>query len=344
MSMSRILVAVALGIVAAGAGLVVGADEPAPKPADPGTLIVVDGGGKEQKIKAYRILTGTRHLGWLATEKPAEAPKEEKKREEKEEPDRKDRFDKPAAPSAQGPEALVLREGKKINFLAGVLTLIPLERVRTIEFDNKEETMTVRAATGARPEEDVVLTGTTAYKGINKLTLEADIDKGDAGIASLTLQGGVPRGIRGVRFPPPKVQATPAGRPAVVQTADKDIKETHKVTDLQPLYRLAGGQERLIPTLMFKKTLKLDVKTLEKITAGSADSDDNVWQVKQKDGEESTLTLLETLPVDGKPATLLGLVGRAPVGYKLFPLRRIVEIQFDAAEPPKEKEKEKEKD
>src|SRR5262249_53884203 len=154
--------------------------------------------------------------------------------------------------------------------------------------------------TGPKAEDDVTLTGTTAYKGINKLTLEADVDKGDAGIASLTYQGGVPRGnIKEVRFAAPKVQAEKAGRPAFVVTADKEVKKTIKVSDLQPLYRLASGREKVLPTLMFKKTLKVDVSKVKKIVASSDDSDDIIWQVVQKDGDDTNLTLLESMTVDG---------------------------------------------
>ena len=44
---------------------------------------------------------------------------------------------------------------------------------------------------------------------------------------------------------------------------------------------------------------------------------------------------------------LIGLVGRVPAGYKLFPIKRITAIHFDTSEEPKEeekKEKDKEKD
>ena len=57
---------------------------------------------------------------------------------------------------------------------------------------------------------------------------------------------------------------------------------------------------------------------------------ENVWQVTLKDGGDETLTLLETMPHEGKQARLLGLVGRVPVGYKLFPATAIAEITFDA--------------
>ena len=105
-----------------------------------------------------------------------------------------------------------------------------------------------------------------------------------------------------------------------------------KAADLQPLYKLADGSERLLPTLMFKKTLKLDLGKIQKLRAAEgAEGEGAEWEVKLKDGEEQTLTLLRTLPMDGKPATLEGFVGRVPAGYKLFPVHTVAEIQFDDA-------------
>ena len=99
---------------------------------------------------------------------------------------------------------------------------------------------------------------------------------------------------------------------------------------------------------MFRKTLKLDVGKLKTIVA-TGDEDDIVWQVTPRNGEESTLTLLTTTKIDGQDAELLGLVAKVPIGYKLFPLRRIVSIAFDTGEaareelPPPNVEDDKEK-
>ena len=41
-------------------------------------------------------------------------------------------------------------------------------------------------------------------------------------------------------------------------------------------------------------------------------------------------TLLPKVTLEGKPATLVGLVGRVPAGYKLFPLHVIAEVEFGA--------------
>ncbi len=286
-------------------GLTVFAADAPPSP-EPGTLLVVDAAGKKQKLKAWRFTEGVRRLGWLA---PAEAKDDHEK--------------KPKA----GPEALALRTETEIEYAEGVLTLVPLDRLRSIDFDSDKDTMTVQASGGSEP-----LVGSTKYKRINKLAIEADVDKGELGVAEVKYLGGYPRGIRGVYFPTPKAAAppTPGRRVRVVSADGKSKKATHQVVDLMPLYRLPNRAEKLLPTLMFKKTLKLDVGKIKKIVA--VGGEEGGWQVTLKDGGEETLTLLETMPFEGKSARLLGFVGRVPVGYKLIPASAVAEITFDAEE------------
>src|SRR5262249_21064182 len=151
-------------------------------------------------------------------------------------------------PAPAGPEALEFRDDNSTNFQEGVLTLIPLERIRAIDYDDNDS-VSVRVAAGDKPDADEVLSGTTKYRGVNKLTIEAEVDKGDLGVAEVKFLGGAPKGIRGVRFPPAKAPAAaPEGRLAVVTVADKR-KNVQKATDLQPLYRFADGSERLVPVL-----------------------------------------------------------------------------------------------
>ena len=222
----------------------------------------------------------------------------------------------------------------------GVVTLVPLARLRAVRFDAEKGTMTAVVAVGTKADDEVSLTGTTRYKGINKLVLEAEVDKGAAGVATLTYQGGVAKGgIRSVTFPAPKAEVGKAGRPAVVVSVDDDVKKSHPVSDLMALYRLPDGGEKVLPTLLFKKTLKLDFAKIESVAVTGDKDADAVWRVVQKDGEETSLTPVGTLTVDGRTATLLGLVGKVPAGYKLFPLRRIHTIAFDSTAGPKDKEK-----
>ncbi len=303
------------------AGLTFAAGDANPAPPNSGTLVVTDAAGKEHKVSGWSLTAGARPLGWLAP--PAKDGDGKGKAKEK---------------AAAAPQALVVREELKIHYLAGVLTLVPLERVRSVTFDKDKETMTVRVAVSDKPEEDAVLTGTTAYRGINKLTIRAEVDMGAEGVAEVTFQGGVPKGVKEVRFPAPKAEPFKPGRPAVVTTLDRDVKKTYQVSDLQALYQLRSGQEKVVSTVMFRKTLKVDLAKVKKVTAGSEDGEDVVWQVVRQDGSESTLTLLTSTTMDGEPATLVGLIGRAPAGHVLFPARRVQGVEFDTAADTKKKE------
>jgi hypothetical protein len=302
-----LLAASIIGLGAMGAT----ADEPA-KGADTaqdgGPLVVIDNVGKEMKLKTWKLTNGTRRLAWLgAAAKEADPPK-----------------GKPT-----GPEALEFREENSTTFKEGILTLVPVDRLRELEFDNMKETVKLTAATGPKAEDTVTLTGLTKYVGINKITIEAEVDKGELGVAEVKLLGGVPKGVNVVKFPgTAKIAAAAEGRGATVTTKDKSGKATHKVTDFQPLYRAAGG-ETLNSLVFFKKTLKIDVAKITKFSITES-GNESVWSVTLKDGSEESLTLLTTPMLDGKQATLIGFVARVPAGYKLFPPHVLEEVEFEA--------------
>jgi hypothetical protein len=307
------------------------ADDP-PKAAEAGTLLVIDPAGKEQKLKTWTYVAGTRRLTWLAPAEKEPEPPKDKDAPPKDKPAK----DKPKPPA--GPEALEFREESSTVFAEGILTLIPLDRLRAIDYDNEKETVVARVATGPKPEDEAKLTGLTKYLKINKIIIEAEVDKGDLGLAEIKFLGGVQKGgIRGIRFPAPKVEAAPAGgRPAVVTSADRTGKATHKVTDVLPLYRFAEGREQTATLLFFKKTLKIDVAKIKSIVLNSApDEEDKGWQVVMKDGNDENLSLLRKVTLDNKSAELIALLARLPGGYKLFPLHTVAEIAFDTTEDPK---------
>ena len=286
--------------------------------AEAGVLIVIDSKGKENRIKSWQIVTGTRRLGWLA---PLEKEPEEK-------PNDKDKPAPPkAAPVARGPEALSFRDENSTGFVNGVLTLIPLENLRSITYDNEAQTVSVKVA-GAKTEEDFSLTGTTKFAGTNKLTIEAEVDKGELGIAAVKYLGGTKTGIQGIRFPSPKPAATPMGKAATVTINDGKDKKTEKVFDVQALY-LTGSGEKTSPILLFKKTIKLDLSKVKKLAVADEKAGD--WTVSLKDGNEETLTLLEQGELDGKAARFMGLVAKVPAGWKLFPLHLVGELSFEEA-------------
>ncbi|MGH7226594.1 MAG: hypothetical protein ACRELF_25545, partial [Gemmataceae bacterium] len=196
------------------------AAEDKPKPAQAGMLLVLDTAGKEQKLKTWKFTEGVRRLGWLVSAKAAAVGDNAGK-------------DKKAAPRGKrqpmaGPEALAIRTEMEIEYLQGVLTLIPLEHLRSIDFDNEMDTITAQVGEGEAAEK---IAGSTKYKRINKLVIEAEVDKGDLGIAEIKYLGGVPRGIRGVRFPAPKAAPPlPQGRRVLVVSADGKSKTSqHKV-------------------------------------------------------------------------------------------------------------------
>jgi hypothetical protein len=311
------------GIIGCVAVFLFAADEP-PKAAEPGTLLVVDPAGKEQKLKSWTWVAGTRHLAFLApADKEPEPPKDKPK-------------DKP---KPVGPEALEFREETSTVYADGILTLIPLDRLRGIDYDTEKEIVTARVANGPKPEDDAKLTGLTKFLRINKIIIEAEVDKGDLGLAEVKFLGGVQKGgIKGIRFPPPKGDAAATGgRPAVVTSADRTGKATHKVTDVLPLYRVNETREQTAPLLFFKKTLKIDVAKIKTIVPAGPDDEEKGWQVVLKDGNDENLSLLRDVTLGDKPAKLIGLLARVPAGYKLFPLHTLAEIRFDTTDEESDK-------
>jgi hypothetical protein len=301
----------------------------APRAADP--LVVVDAGGKEQKLKTWKFVAGTRPLGWLAA-----APDKEK-----------DKDDKPAdkaKPADAGPVAIEFRDEHSTTFKDGVLTLLLPEHLKSLDYDAEKQTVTANVFLSEKADGDLKLTGTTKYEGINKLAIEAEVDKGEAGIADVKFLGGTTRGgVRAIRFPAPKAVPEVKGRPAFVRIEDKEDKHSEQVTDLQPLYRLADGSERLVPTLMFKKTLKLDVAKIARLHAEGKDADGTTCRVTMKDGEEQTYTLLRVVTLGDKPASLEGLVGKVRGGYKFYPAATMagmnLDVQFDEKKGEEKPEK-----
>jgi hypothetical protein len=295
--------------------------------AEPGTdinaLFITDSAGKLQQLKSWKFSAGTRRLSWLAPVSTG-SPKD----------------DSGKAPALRrvaptGPEALEFREEDSTPYVEGVLTFVPLDRLRLLEYDTEQKTVAAHVATSRKPEQDVELTGSTRFDRVNKIAIEAEVDNGDAGIADVKFIGGTQKGLKSVRFTAPKPGEPPAGRPAAITTTGK-MPSTHKVTDLQALYRLASGYERLSPLLMFKKTYKIELSKISRIESAGAEDMDGAWQVHLKEGGDQTLTLLRVIQLDGQDAQLVGLLGRVPAGYKLFPVLTIGDLVFDAPDEPTE--------
>jgi hypothetical protein len=261
---------------------------------------IIDGAGKEIVLKNWKITAGTRKLDWL--------------------------------PNA--PEALIFREVNSTTFREGVLTFIPLDRLESLSYDVEKKTVKAKVAGVDQP-----LEGSIRYQGINQIVIEAEVDKGAAGILELKYRGGaLAGGIRGVKFAGAKAGPKPAGDKIFLTIADGNKKEAAEpVHDLQALYRVEKT-EKTLPWLMFRKTFKVDVAKIKKMSLREQpDQKSFECDVALDDDSQQTLTLLTTVTADGKPATLAGLVGAVPAGYRLFPMHTIGEISKSEPKAPPEK-------
>ncbi len=264
---------------------------------------IIDGAGKEITLKNWKIAGGTKKLDWLAKDGVA-------------------------------PEALVFREINSTGFRDGVLTFIPLDRLESLTYDVEKQTAKAKLA-GIEQS----LEGSIRYQGINQIVIEAEMDKGEAGTVELKYRGGALKGgIKGVKFPSAKPGPALAGDKLFVTIAEgKKSEGTQPVHQFQALYRIEKG-EKTQSWMMFKKTFKVELAKIKKMTFHEqADHKDFECDVLLDDGSEQTLTLLTTVTIDGKQATLEGLVGVVPAGWKLFPIHTIGEVSKD--EPKGEVEK-----
>ena len=269
-----------------------------------GILTVIDGAGKEIQLKNWRFTNGTRALN-------------------------------PTGKGKTGGEFLEFREEKSTVYQNGILTLVPLASIRTIDYDASKKAVTV---TLLGPDgKDITLAGTTKYVGINKIQVQGERDLGEIGVGTVKFQGGDPKNpknLRGLRFPAPKPTAAVTGKPGTILARDKE-KTVHKVWHVLPLYQAKGDIARPVPILWFKSTVKIDmdkIKNLRHIPPENKKQTAYDFEVTLRDGKQHNLTLLEKINLDdGKPAQLFGLLARVPAGYKLFPAHTIAEARREDA-------------
>lgn len=269
-----------------------------PKSGD--SAVIVDGSGKEIVLKKWTVSGGLRKLHWLG---------------------------------ANAPEALAFRETNSTTFRDGVLTLVPLDRLESLTYDAAKLTVHAKVAGVEKP-----LEGSTRFTGINQVAIEAEIDKGEMGTLEVKYRGGPAKGgIKSVTFPARKAGPTPKGDALYVTISDGKKKEGVAVVhQMQALYRIDKG-EKLLPYVMFKKTFKVDLAKVKKLTVHESEQKSFECDVVLDDGTEQTLTLLTEIAVEGKPAILEGLLGETSAGWKLLPVHTIGEISRE--EPKKEPEK-----
>ncbi len=258
--------------------------------------ILVDASGKELALKKWKIVSGLHKLGWLEGK----------------------------------PAAFEMREFGSTTFKDGVITWIPFKRVEGIRYDYVKETAYVDVAGLAKP-----LEGTTKYKDINMITIEAEVDQGTSGVADLRYRGGTLKGgFKSVKFPDVKpFEKQPVKGDLfsflVVPEGKATTATVQSVTNVKPLYRFSDGTEKLIPYLIFKKTLKVDFTNIQSIHVGDHNAKEKTaeCEVALKDGMPLSVTLLGQIQIDGKNATFIGFLGEAAAGYKLFPIHTIQQFQ-----------------
>jgi hypothetical protein len=271
----------------------------------PYLLVVPPVGGKEVKLFDWRFTLGTRRID-LENDKPAN----------------------PKAKTTAGPEYLEFREEKSTTFLHGILTLVPLASIKKLDYDREKKKVSLVTMTAG--DKDATLAGWTKFVEINKLTIEAEVQLGDLGAATVKFQGGVEKGLQSIAFPSPKAAAEVKGTASTIIAIDKD-KTKHTAHDLRPLYH-SDGSHRALPYLMFKKTVKIDMDKIVALRFIPSEDKKKIsydFDVTLKDGMKYTLTLLTKIELDkGKSATLDGLIGQVPAGYKLFPAHTIQELQI----------------
>ena len=289
-------------------------------PKDDKSPVLVDAGGKEVVLKKWKITGGTKKVAWLADK----------------------------------PECFVVRELGSTSFVDGVQTFIPIQQVQAIRYDYDKLTATIQVAGLEKP-----LEGSIRFKDMNSLVLDAEIDQGKSGVADLKYRGGVVKvGYKEVKFPDAKAATAPPakGDPfSFLIVPEGKGKTPHIVmtaSNVQALYRFGDGSEKRLSFLMFKKTLKVELATIEKMHVGVYDVKEKTaeCEVRLKDGMQLSVSLLTSVTVDGKTATLIGLAGEVPGGWKLFPIHTISEFQpgelkvEEKKEEPKKKELPKKKE
>ncbi len=260
--------------------------------------------GKEVKMADWRFTLGTRHFT-LSKDAPVKAK------------------------GKDGPEYLEFRTDHSTTYQNGILTLIPLTSIRKMDYDREKKTVVVVVVNAEGKDE--TLSGTTKFVGINKLTLEGDAVLDGLGSATVKFQGGIDKGgLQSIRFPNAKAVEPVKGTPSVIVAEDKE-KTKHIASDLVPLY-LVDGSYRVLPHLHFKKTVKIDldkIASLRFIPSPDKKQISSEYEVTLRDGAKHVLTLLANIETDKKKGmTFAGLIGRVPVGYKLFPPHTILELRM----------------
>lgn len=271
--------------------------------------IVYDGQTKI-RLKDAHFTAGTRRLSWLAAdEKPAKAK------------------------APVGPEYLEFREDKTPMYTDDIVTYISIASLQRIDYEHEKKL--VRVTVKQAGDKDLTLFGSTRYANINKFSFDGTARQMTEFPVEGPLQfqdGRMRLPIRAFVQAAARPVEAPTGRVAIVVARDKD-KTQHKVHGLAPLYKVGAGQ-KLASVLMFQKVGQLDVSKIAALRqlppTDKKQTYSHDYEVTQIGGDKEKLTLLDATQLEGNAkAVLVGLVGRVPAGYKLFPAPIIAEVRFD---------------
>ncbi len=256
-------------------------------------VVVTDAEGKEVKLAAARLTLGTRRLTWLADPKGA-------------------------TPDAKlGPLAVEFREPNSTGFQNGVVTLVPASAIESVKYDAAKQTAAVKVAGVPEP-----ITGSTAFKGMNALGVET----GDPATATKYAGGSVKGGVQAFAFPAAKpFERKPAdGKWHLTIDQPKASNPVVPVTGLR--FLVANGKgEVLVTALPAKKGAALDLAAGTPFEVVAVDLTRKVAVVEVAKDDTRTLTL--TPDADGKPGSVVGLLGEVPAGWKLFPLHTLLKVE-----------------
>jgi hypothetical protein len=257
-------------------------------------LVLIDANDKEVRLKEWKIVHGTQKLPW----------------------------------TKDSDDFIEVREESSTTFQQGIQTFVPLSAVKRIDYDGAAKTATFVIRTAGGKEEK--LTGTTKFQGINKLAVETEVNLGELGQATAVYLGGVERGLKSIQFPAAKGElAPPVGKAYAIVAHDK-MKSAHAARALTPLYQVRQSAQ-LQPYLYFKPSAKVEFANIVslKYIPSKDKKQPVVVEVATQDGNRANLQPLDLPKLNDQSAAgkLIGLAGRVPAGWKVFPLHTIQELK-----------------
>lgn len=270
--------------------LLVQADEPVP-----GGAIIVDAEGQEHSLKQVKFGAGTKRLAWLADPKGA------------------------TDDARKGPLALEFREPNSTTLLKGVVTLVPVASIESVVFDQSKQEVTL-SVKGLQQR----LVGILFDRRVNALGISG-LEDGKAA----SFRGGAngKSSVKSMTFGgaqlPSKSKRQTTWNVQIVQPKAND--PTVVVRNLKVLIAHSRGAEKLVDGLPVRKgePIPFDAKLKRLEILAHDQVTDVVAAEVEAGGAERTIVIPHILELDGKPGTVVGLLGEVDAGWKLFPLHTI---------------------